>query len=86
MNLLPTRHGHIIVETGTCSKGVRIRIRSEAAVDHPSQHQNDPLSANRLEIASRRVGDMGGSLALGGADGELIEIELPACMREDSPH
>lgn len=85
MNLLPTRHGHIIVETAPCSKGVRIRIRSEAAAD-ASPHEDDPLSADRLEIAIRRVGDMGGSLAMGGADGELIEIELPACMREDSPH
>ncbi|MFH1872877.1 MAG: histidine kinase dimerization/phospho-acceptor domain-containing protein [Pseudomonadota bacterium] len=84
MNLLPTRHGHIVVETAPCSKGVRIRIRSEAAAD-ASPQEDDPLSADRLEIAIRRVGDMGGSLALG-SNGELIEIELPACMREDSPH
>ena len=85
MNLLPTRHGQIIVETAPCSKGVRIRIRSEAAAEGSPQ-EHDPLSADRLEIAIRRVGDMGGSLALGGSNGELIEIELPACMREDSPH
>lgn len=85
MNLLPTRHGHIVVDTAPCSKGVRIRIRSEAAAD-ASPQEDDPLSADRLEIAIRRVGDMGGSLALGGSKGELIEIDLPACMREDSPH
>ncbi|MDP3513467.1 MAG: hypothetical protein Q8S20_12010 [Sulfuritalea sp.] len=86
MNLLPTRHGHIVVDTAPCSKGVRIRIRSEAAAAEGTPQEDDPLSADRLEIAIRRVGDMGGSLALGGSNGELIEIELPACMREDSPH
>lgn len=86
MNLLPTRHGHIVVDTAPCSKGVRIRIRSEAAAADGAPQEDDPLSADRLEIAIRRVGDMGGSLALGGSNGELIEIELPACMREDSPH
>jgi len=85
MNLLPTRHGHIIVETGSCSKGVRIRIRSEIA-DQASLQESDPLSADRLEIATRRIADMGGTLTLATAEDELIEIELPACMREDSPH
>lgn len=85
MNLLPTRSGHVIVETGPCSKGVRIRIRSEAGGEAPAQAAN-PLSANQLEIASRRVAAMGGNLVLTGTDGAVIEIELPACMREDSPH
>jgi len=86
MNLLPTRRGHIIVETGPSSIGVRIRIRSEAATGEPPAPDVAQLSANRLEIVRRRVEDMGGSLSLTGPNDDLIEIELPACLREDSPH
>lgn len=86
MTLLPTRRGHIVVETGPCSMGVRISIRSEAIADESAAPDVAHLSANRLEIVRRRVEDMGGSLSLAGAGDNVIEIELPACLREDSPH
>lgn len=84
MNLLPTLSGRITVDTGTCSKGVRIRVRCDVA-DDGSPPENDILFSGRMEIVSRRVEDMGGTLAIG-EGGKLVEIELPACMREDSPH
>ncbi|MDA8255199.1 MAG: histidine kinase [Betaproteobacteria bacterium] len=84
MNLLPTLSGHIVVATAPCSVGVRIRIHSEAADGEPAP-QGDALLDSRVEIASRRIEDMGGTLSIA-ESGKLIEIELPACMREDSPH
>lgn len=84
MSLLPTLSGHIVVSTAPCSKGVRIRIHSEAADGEPA-HAGDALLDSRVEIASRRIENMGGTLTIG-ESGKLIEIELPACMREDSPH
>lgn len=86
MNLLPTRRGHVIVETGPCSIGVRIRIRSEATDDTATTPDTPALSVGRLEIVRHRVEDMGGTLTLAGSGDEVIEIELPACTREDSPH
>jgi hypothetical protein len=38
-----------------------------------------------MEIVSQRLDDMKGTLAVG-EDGKLLDIELPAVMREDSPH
>ncbi|MCM2289892.1 MAG: hypothetical protein NDI67_12770 [Sulfuritalea sp.] len=84
MSLLPTLSGHIVVSTAPCSKGVRIRLHSEAAAGEPAQ-EGDALFDSRVEIASHRIEDMGGTLTIG-ESGKLIEIELPACMREDSPH
>ncbi len=84
MSLLPTLNGHIVVSTAPCSLGVRIRIHSEAADGEPA-HEGDALFDSRVEIASRRIEDMGGTLSIG-ESGKLIDIELPACMREDSPH
>lgn len=84
MSLLPTLSGHIVVSTSPCSKGVRIRIHSEADDDEP-EREGGALLDSRMEIASRRIEDMGGTLSIG-ESGKLIEIELPACMREDSPH
>lgn len=85
MNLLPSLSGRIVVETAPCSKGVRLRIRAEPPGDAPNGRAGDALSASRMEIVSRRIEEMGGTLAIGEA-GRLIEIELPAVMREDSPH
>lgn len=84
MSLLPTLSGHIVVSTMPCSMGVRIRLHSEAADGEPT-HEGDALLDSRVEVASRRIEDMGGTLSIG-ESGKLIEIELPACMREDSPH
>jgi len=84
MSILPTLSGHIVVATAPCSKGVRIRLHSEAADGEPT-HEGDALLDSRMEIANRRIEDMGGTLTIG-ESGKLIEIELPACMREDSPH
>jgi hypothetical protein len=38
-----------------------------------------------MEIVSQRLEDMKGSLTIG-ENGKLLDIELPAVMREDSPH
>jgi signal transduction histidine kinase len=84
MSLLPTLSGHIVVSTAPCSLGVRIRIHSEDTDGQPSP-EGDTLFDSRIEVASRRIEDMGGTLTIG-ASGKVIEIELPACMREDSPH
>lgn len=84
MNLLPTLNGKIVVETGACSRGVRIRIRSEASAA-PGSDDDKGLAMRRMDIVRRRIDDMGGSLAIG-ENGGLIEIELPAVTREDSPH
>lgn len=84
MNLLPTLSGRIGIETGPCGKGVRIRIRVE-----PDGQALDPedesLKGSRMEIVSQRLADMKGTLAIGD-QGKLFDIELPAVMREDSPH
>ena len=86
MNVLHTLGGKIVVDTAPCSKGVRIRIRADgASAEARSDSEGDALFASRMEIVSRRVADMGGTLA-SDSSGRLIEIELPACMREDSPH
>ncbi len=84
MSILPALGGRIVVDTAPCSKGVRLRIRAETAGEEPGRLA-DALSASRMEIVSRCVEEMGGTLAIGEA-GRLIEIELPAVMREDSPH
>jgi hypothetical protein len=83
MNLLPTLNGKIVVETGSCSKGVRIRIQSDDA--ESGTEEDKGLAARRKEIVRRRIDDMGGTLAMR-ENGALIEIELPAVTREDSPH
>jgi signal transduction histidine kinase len=85
MNLLPTLNGKIVVETGSCSKGVRIRIRSEATAATTAGDDERKLAERRMEIVRRRIDDMGGTLAIG-ENSTLIEIELPAVTREDSPH
>ncbi|MBI5108376.1 MAG: histidine kinase [Rhodocyclales bacterium] len=84
MNLLPTLSGRIVIETGPCSKGVRIRVRVETD-DMALGPEEDSLRASRMEIVAQRLGDMGGTLAVG-EQGSLFDIELPAVMREDSPH
>ena len=83
MNLLPTLHGKIVVETGTCSKGVRIRIQAEASGDESASEDEIALAAWRMEIVRQRVDDMGGTLAMSESR-NLIDIELPAVTREDS--
>lgn len=84
MNLLPTLSGQISIETGPCAKGVRIRVRLD-----PDGQALDPedqsLKASRMDIVSQRINDMNGTLAIGD-QGRLFDIELPAVMREDSPH
>lgn len=85
MNLLPTLNGKIVIETGSCSKGVRIRIQSDAAGADSGTEEDKGLAARRMEIVRRRIDDMGGTLAMK-EKGALIEIELPAVTREDSPH
>jgi hypothetical protein len=72
-----------VVETGSCSKGVRIRIQSDDA--ESGTEEDKGLAARRKEIVRRRIDDMGGTLAMR-ENGALIEIELPAVTREDSPH
>jgi hypothetical protein len=84
MNLLPTLSGRISIETGPCSKGVRIRVRAEPDGKALGPEEQS-LKANRMEIVAQRLGDMGGTLAVG-EQGALFDIELPAVMREDSPH
>lgn len=84
MNLLPTLSGRIGIETGPCSKGVRIRIRVESD-DHVLNPEDESLKGSRMEIVSQRLDDMKGTLAVG-ENGKLLDIELPAVMREDSPH
>lgn len=84
MNLLPTLSGRIGIETGPCSKGVRIRIRVEAD-GQALNPEDESLKGSRMEIVGQRLDDMKGRLAIG-ENGKLIDIELPAVMREDSPH
>jgi hypothetical protein len=84
MNLLPTLSGRIGIETGPCSKGVRIRIRVESD-GQKLDPEDESLRSSRMEIVSQRLDDMKGTLAVG-EDGKLLDIELPAVMREDSPH
>jgi signal transduction histidine kinase len=84
MNLLPTLSGRIGIETGPCSKGVRIRIRVESE-GQKLDPEDESLRSSRMEIVSQRLEDMKGTLAVG-EDGKLLDIELPAVMREDSPH
>ncbi len=84
MNLLPTLAGRIGIETGPCARGVRIRIRVES--DGQSlDPEDESLKSSRMEIVGRRLEDMKGTLAIG-ENGKLLDIELPAVMREDSPH
>lgn len=84
MNLLPTLAGRIAIETGPCARGVRIRIRVES--DGESLNPEDEsLKSSRMEIVGQRLEDMKGTLAIG-ENGKLLDIELPAVMREDSPH
>jgi signal transduction histidine kinase len=84
MNLLPTMSGRISIETGPCSKGVRIRVRVEPD-GNALGAEDESLKTSRMEIVAQRLGDMGGTLAAG-EQGTLFDIELPAVMREDSPH
>ena len=83
MNLLPTLSGRISIETGPCSKGVRIRVRVEPD-GNSLDAEDESLKASRMEIVAQRLGDMSGTLAIG-EQGKLVDIELPAVMREDSP-
>jgi signal transduction histidine kinase len=84
MNLLPTLSGTVMIETGPCAKGVRIRLRAEPDPETPGASDSS-LDAKRMDIVAQRVNEMGGTLAVGDG-GRWIDIELPAVMREDSPH
>jgi signal transduction histidine kinase len=84
MNLLPTLAGRICIETGPCARGVRIRIRVESDGESLDP-EDESLKSSRMEIVGQRLEDMKGTLAMG-ENGKLLDIELPAVMREDSPH
>jgi len=84
MNLLPTLSGKLAIETGPCARGVRIRVRVEPD-DEGLRAEDASLKESRMEIVARRLEEMNGTLALA-ADGSCVDIELPAVMREDSPH
>lgn len=84
MNLLPTLSGKITIETGPCAKGVRIRVRVDAD-EEGLRPEDASLKDSRMEIVAQRLEEMNGTLALAG-DGSIVDIELPAVMREDSPH
>ena len=76
MNLLPNRRGRVVVETAPCEQGVAIRIATESAPDSGVAEHAAGLSDAQLELARRRIADMGGTLKLNGANAERIEIIL----------
>jgi signal transduction histidine kinase len=77
MNLLPSRRGRVTVETAPCEQGVTIRITTESTANVNVPEQAVALADAQLELARRRLADMGGTLKLSGADAGLIEIILP---------
>lgn len=77
MHILPTRRGRTSVETATCERGVAIRIATEAPPDDSVPKHAVALSDAQLELARRRIADMGGTLRTSGENSEPIEIILP---------
>jgi signal transduction histidine kinase len=82
MNILPGRRGRVTVATAPCEQGVTIRITTESADGSAVPESAPGLSDAQLELARRRLADMGGALTLGGADAGLIEIILPTEPRQ----
>ena len=82
MNLLPSRRGRVSVATTPCEQGVTIRITTESATDSAVPEHAAGLSDAQLELARRRVADMGGTLKLSGANAGQIEIILPTKLQQ----
>jgi hypothetical protein len=82
MNLLPSRRGRVTVATTPCEQGVTIRITTESATNSGAPEHAVALSDAQLELARRRLADMGGTLTLSGANAGLIEITLPAELQQ----
>lgn len=84
MNLLPTRRGRVTVETFPCEQGVTIRITTEAEPGSGITEHTAELGEAQLELARRRVAEMGGTLNLSGENAEQIEISIPKGQRQES--
>jgi signal transduction histidine kinase len=78
MHILPTRRGRVSVETATCEQGVAVRIATEAPPNDSFPEHAAALTDTQLELAGRRIADMGGTLGTSGKNAEQIEIILPA--------